>query len=123
MNTIITGASPLTVETQSGETAEVHVRLFKIKEFPDYFAKADDEEALAAFATGEDEAFIAKLTVESILSICEKAHDLNFHNACRWANRRANFNEALLPVAQKGQRLQQTLGGSVPAAPSSSENP
>jgi len=98
------------------------VRLLKIREFPEYFSKAEDEEALAAFVTGSDAAFIDALTVESVLSICEKAHDINFHNACRWANRRANFNEALLPVAQKGQKLQQTLGSSVPNVPLSSEN-
>jgi hypothetical protein len=118
--TVLTGRLPLQVLFQSGEQGEVKVRLLRIKEFPDYFAKADDEEALAAFVTGKDADFIATLTVDSILAICEKAHDLNFHNACRWANRRANFNEALLPVAQKGQRLQQTLGGSVPNADSSS---
>ena len=120
MNTIITGGSPLTVETQNGEQVEVQVRLLKIREFPEYFAKAEDEEALAAFVTDKDEDFIQTLTVDSILSIVEAAHDLNFQNACRWANRRANLNEALLPVAQKGMKLQQTLGNFAPSAPSSS---
>jgi len=120
MNTIITGGSPLTVETQNGEQVEVQVRLLKIREFPEYFAKAEDEEALAAFVTGKEEDFIQTLTVDSILSIVEAAHDLNFQNACRWANRRANLNEALLPVAQKGMKLQQTLGNFAPSAPSSS---
>lgn len=119
-NAIITGGSPLLVETQSAEQVEVHVRLLKIREFPDYFRLAEDEEALAAFVTGKDEEFIQGLTVEAILSIVEKAHDLNFQNACRWANRRANLNEALLPVAQKGIKLQQTLGSFAPSAPSSS---
>jgi hypothetical protein len=120
MNAILTGGSPLTIETQNGEQVEVQVRLLKIREFPEYFAKAEDEEALAAFVTDKDEDFIQTLTVDSILSIVEAAHDLNFQNACRWANRRANLNEALLPVAQKGMKLQQTLGNFVPSAPSSS---
>ena len=120
MNEIITGGSPLLVETQSGEQADVLVRLLKIREFPEYFARAEDEESLAAFVTGKDEEFIQALTVDSILNIVEKAHDLNFQSACRWANRRANLNEALLPVAQKGVRLQQTLGNFAPSAPSSS---
>jgi len=115
------GAVSLTVTDQHNQSHAVQVRLLKIREFPEYFSKAEDEEALAAFVTGSDAAFIDALTVESVLSICEKAHDINFHNACRWANRRANFNEALLPVARKGQKLQQTLGSFAPAAPSSSE--
>jgi hypothetical protein len=119
-SSILTGDSPLAIETQSGEQVEVQVRLLKIREFPEYFAKAEDEEALAAFVTDKDEDFIQTLTVDSILSIVEAAHDLNFQNACRWANRRANLNEALLPVAQKGMKLQQTLGNFVPSAPSSS---
>ena len=98
----------------------MQVRLLKIREFSEYFAKAEDEEALAAFVTGKDEDFIQTLTVDAILSIVEAAHDLNFQNACRWANRRANLNEALLPVAQKGMKLQQTLGSFAPSAPSSS---
>lgn len=119
-SSILSGGSPLLVETQSGEQAEVQVRLLKIKEFPEYFAKSEDEEALAAFVTGKEDEFIQTLTVESILSIVEQAHDLNFQNACRWANRRANLNEALLPVAQKGMKLQQTLGNFAPSAPLSS---
>jgi len=122
MNAILTGGSPLLVATQSGEQIEVGVRLLKIKEFPDYFRLADDEEALAAFVTGKEDEFIQTLTVESILAIVEHAHDLNFQNACRWANRRADLNEALLPVAQKGLRMQQTLGSFAPSAPSSSAN-
>ena len=120
MNAILTGGSPLLVETQTGEQIEVGVRLLKIKEFPEYFRMAEDEEALAAFITGKDEDFIQTLTVESILAIVEHAHDLNFQNACRWANRRANLNEALLPVAQKGMKMQQTLGSFAPNAGSSS---
>jgi hypothetical protein len=119
-NAILTGSTPLTVTTESGELAEVSLRLLKIREFPEYFRLAEDEEALAAFVTGQDEVFVQSLTVDSILAIIEKAHDLNFQNACRWANRRANLNEALLPVAQKGIKLQQTLGSFAPSAPSSS---
>jgi hypothetical protein len=120
MNAIITGNQPIQVTTASGESQEAQVRLLKIKEFPEYFARAEDEEALAAFVTGKDEEFIQSLTVDSILAICEAAHDLNFQNACRWATRRANLNEALLPVAQKGMKMQQTLGSFAPSAPSSS---
>jgi hypothetical protein len=120
MNTIITGGTSLTVTTHDNATDEVFVRLLKIKEFPDYFRMAEDEEALAAFVTGKDDEFIRSLSVDSILGICEAAHDLNFQAACRWANRRANLNEALLPVAQKGIQIQRTLGNFAPSAPSSS---
>lgn len=120
MNAILTGSKPLVVETQSGEQIEVFVRLLKIKEFPDYFRLAEDEEALTAFVTGKDDEFVQSLSVDSILEICERAHDLNFQNACRWASRRATFNEALLPVAQKGIKMQQTLQSFAPSAPSPS---
>jgi hypothetical protein len=120
MNSILTGGTALNVTTQDNETHEVCVRLLKIKEFPDYFRVAEDEEALAAFVTGKDDEFIQSLSVDSILAICETAHDLNFQNACRWANRRANLNEALLPVAQKGMTIQRTLGSFAPSAPLSS---
>ena len=120
MNAIITGNQSLAVRMENGDSLEVAVRLLKIKEFPEYFAKAEDEEALAAFVTDKDDAFVQSLSVASILEICEKAHDLNFQNACRWAKRRADLNEALLPVAQKGIKMQQTLGASAPAAVSSS---
>lgn len=119
-SSILTGGSPLLIETQTGEQVEVQVRLLKIREFPDYLRLAEDEETLAAFVTDKDEEFIQTLTVDAILAIVETAHDLNFQNACRWANRRANLNEALLPVAQKGMKLQQTLGNFAPSAPSSS---
>lgn len=123
MNQILQGGEPLAVTDPTNATHEVFVRLLKIKEFPDYFRLADDEEALAAFATGKDADFIAALDVGSVLAICEKVHDLNFQNACRWAERRAKFSEALLPVAEKGMRLQRALGNSAPAAPSPSEGP
>lgn len=121
--TIIAGGAPVSVTDHNGETTEVLVRLLKIKEFPEYFSRAEDEEALAAFVTGRDPEFVGQLTADSVLTICEVAHDLNFQNACRWANRRANLGEALLPVAQKGMKMQQTLGNYAPAAPSSSARP
>lgn len=123
MNEILTGGHPLEVSTHEGESAKVVVRLLRIREFPEYFRLAEDEEGLAAFVTGKEAEFVQKLTVDAVLLICEKAHDLNFHNACRWATRRANLNEALLPVAQKGMRMQQALGNSAPSAPSSLERP
>jgi hypothetical protein len=123
MNPILTGSKPFVASTLTNEETEVNIRLLRITEFPEYFAKCEDEEALAAFVTNRDQAFVQTLSVDSILSICELAHDLNFQNACRWANRRANLNTALLPVAQKGIRLQQSLQNSVPSVASSSEKP
>ncbi len=122
-NTVITGGGPLSVTDTSGNTHEVLVRLLRIKEFPEYFQLADQEEALAAFVTGKDDEFVNSLTTDAVLEICEVAHDLNFHNACRWATRRANFTEALLPVAEKGKRMERALGASAPPAPSPSEKP
>ena len=122
-NTVINQGQSVQVADLAGETTEVKVRLLRINEFPEYFRLADDEEALAAFVTGADPQWISNLTTESVLGVCESAHDLNFQNACRWAARRARFSEGLLPVAEKGMRMRQALESFAPVAPSPSAKP
>ena len=97
------------------------VRLLKIKEFPDYLRLVDDEESLAEFLCGKESGWAQALSVEDILNICEKGHELNFKNACRWGQRRANLNEALLPIAASGVAIQSHFPNSASTAPSSSE--
>lgn len=96
------------------------VRLLKIAEFPDYLRFVDQEEKLAEFLCNKEEGWAQTLSVESLLEVCEKGHDLNFENACRWGQRRAKVNEALLPIAQSGQVIQSALPGSVPTQAASS---
>lgn len=120
---ILTGSRDLEVTHLSGDTETAHVRLLKIAEFPRYLELAEDENGLAAFITGRNAEWVESLTVDSVLDLCEAAHDLNFPAACRWAQRRVRQNEGLLPVAQAGARMQQAWGNSAPTAPSSSAKP
>jgi hypothetical protein len=122
-NAIIAGGAPLIVTTAEGTEVEVLVRLLKIREYPDYLRLSDREEEMAAFITGRDMEFVDSLTADSVIAICEKAHDLNFQTACRWATRRAHINETLLPVAQKGIHIERTLAKYAPRPQSSSESP
>lgn len=118
---ILNGNITLQIEHHGGTTEAVDVRLLKIKEFPDYLKLVDDEEALAEFLCGKEPGWAETLSVETILTICEKGHELNFKNACRWGQRRANLNEALLPIAASGAAVQSHFANSAPTAPSSSE--
>lgn len=119
---VLTGGASLIVSHTDGTTETVTVRLLKIREFPDYLRLTDQEEALAAFLCGKDEAWAQVLTVDSLLDICDKGHELNFSNACRWGQRRANINEALLPIAASGQKVQSAYQSFVPSAPVFSES-
>lgn len=103
--TIIQGGVSFAAIRHDGTGDTVTIRLLKIKEFPDYLRYVDQEEKLAEFLCSKEEGWAASLTVESLLEICEKGHDLNFENACRWGQRRAKVNEALLPIAKSGQAI------------------
>lgn len=118
---ILTGGAPITVSHVDGTTETVTVRLLKIREFSDYLRLTDQEEGLAAFLCGKDEAWTQMLSVDSLLDICDKGHELNFNNACRWGQRRANINEALLPIATSGQKVQSAYQSFAQTAPASSE--
>lgn len=117
---VLSGGTPLTVSHTDGTTETVHVRLLKIREFPDYLRLTDQEEQLAEFLCQKPEGWGSSLSVDSLLDICDKGHELNFSNACRWGQRRANINEALLPIAASGQKVQSACQSFVPTAPASS---
>lgn len=102
---ILTGGTQLNVQHTDGSGETVTVRLLKIREFPEYLRLTDQEEGLAAFLCGKETAWAESLCVDSLLDVCDKGHELNFSNACRWGQRRANINEALLPIAQRGQEI------------------
>jgi len=120
---ILTGGESATVTLQGGSTETVTVRLLTIKEFPDYLRLVDDEERLAEFICDKPEGWAETLTVDSLLDIAEKAHALNFKNACRWGQRRAQINEALLPIAARGQAIQSACPNFAPMSESSSAKP
>ncbi|MBC2592785.1 hypothetical protein H5P28_00780 [Ruficoccus amylovorans] len=106
-NAIISGGINLAVHTNAGTEETVTVRLLKIREFPDYLRLVDQEERLAEFLCDKPEGWADTLTVDSLLDICEQGHGINFKNACRWGERRAQVNEALLPIAASGKAVAQ----------------
>lgn len=116
---ILTGGAQLNVTHVDGSSGTVTVRLLKIREFPEYLRLTDQEEGLAAFLCDKDDAWAESLCVDSLLDICDKGHELNFNNACRWGQRRANINEALLPIAASGQKVQSVYQSFAPSAPAS----
>ena len=118
---IALGGQELEATHSDGQTERVTVRLLKIAELPRYFELAENETALAAFVCSREADWPESLTAESLLDICDAAHELNFTNARRWAERRARQTEALLPVAETGLRVRQALENSAPTAASSSE--
>ena len=118
---IALGGQELDVTHLDGAAERVLVRLLKIAELPRYFELVENEGLLAAFVCGKDATWPDVLTAESLLDICEAAHDLNFQNARRWAERRARQTEALLPVAETGLRVKQALGTASQTAGSHSE--
>ncbi|MEE4212847.1 MAG: hypothetical protein V2I43_26675 [Parvularcula sp.] len=118
---IIQGGAPLEIHYTDGTTETVNVRLLKIREFPDYLRLVDNEPELADFLCSREAGWSENLTTGSLLDICDKGHELNFENACRWGQRRANLNEALLPIALRGQQMQSAFPNSAPTAPASSD--
>ncbi|QYY34617.1 hypothetical protein [Ruficoccus sp. ZRK36] len=120
-NSILNGGSILNVCLVDDSEETVTVRLLKIREFPDYLRFVDQEERLAEFLCDKPEGWADTLTVDSLLDICEQGHGINFKNACRWGERRAQVNEALLPIAASGQKVRSALPSFAPSAPVSSE--
>ena len=106
-SSLISGGSMLNVCLLDSTEETVTVRLLKIREFPDYLRLVDQEERLAEFLCDKPEGWAETLTVDSLLNICETGHTLNFRNACRWGQRRAQVNEALLPIAASGKAVAQ----------------
>ncbi len=104
-HTILQGGAPVQIQLSDGSSEPVKVRLLKVAEFPDYLRLVDNEEALAEFLCEKESGWASQLTVESLLEVCETGHDVNFKNACRWGQRRAMINEALLPIAASGQAI------------------
>ena len=118
---ILTGGASVVLRKNDGSSERVNVRHLKIRECPDYLRLVDDEGKLAEFLCEKPEGWAETLDVDSLLDICDKGHELNFSNACRWGQRRAKMNKALLPIAASGQAIQSAFPNSAPTAPASSE--
>ena len=118
---VLSGGIQVNINHMDGACETVTVRLLKIREFPDYLRLVDQEERLVEFLCDKPEGWAETLTVDSLLDICEQGHGINFRNACRWGERRAQVNEALLPIAASGQKVRSVLPSCAVSAPASSE--
>lgn len=111
---IINGGEELTAHLLTGEKEVVKVKMLKISQFEDYLRVVDNEPAVAELLCGKDPGWSDTLTPSSVLDIVEAGHSINFTSVYRWAQRRANVNEALMPVAQKAQKMGVALSTSAP---------
>jgi hypothetical protein len=116
--TIINGGEELQIFLTDGSKETVRVKLLKVKKFEDYLRAIENEEATAELLCGKDPGWAENVTASSLLDIVEKGHDINFTTVCRWAERRANVNEAMLPLALRGQKLAAASPTSAPTPPS-----
>ncbi len=111
---VINGGENLEIQLLDGSKETVLVKLLKIKKFEDYLRVIDKETAAAELLCGKEPGWGDTVTADSLLDIVEKGHDINFTSVCRWATRRANVNEAMLPIAKKGKALAAALPSSAP---------
>lgn len=112
--TIINGGEEIEITLLTGEKETVKVKLLKISKFEDYLRSIDNETALAELLCGKEPGWGDSVSPGSLLDIAEKGHDINFTSVYRWAERRTNVNEAMLPVAEKGKKLIAALPSSAP---------
>jgi hypothetical protein len=114
---IIHGGIDMEVMLLTGETRLIKVKLLKISQFEAYLRAVDNEPRAAELLCEKEEGWGDTLTADSLLNIVEKGHDINFTSVFRWAQRRTNINEIMLPIAQKGQAMAQALPNSVRTQP------
>ena len=112
--TLINGGEEIEVSLLSGGTETVKVHLLKIAQFEDYLRVVDNEPRAAELLCSQPEGWGDTLTIDSLLDIVDKGHDINFTSVYRWAERRAKVNEAILPIAQRGQKMAAALPNSAP---------
>lgn len=97
----------VTLETGHQET--VKIRLLPLGKMPDFFSALDDDMAMIQLATGKSKQFAEAVEFESGLAIIEKAHEINFPRASRWAERKAERMGQMTNVAKLGIALQRQL--------------
>jgi len=106
---MIDGGKPVSILHLDGTQESAKIQLLKVRQFREYLELIDDDESLAAFFCGKELTWSDSLTPESMLTINEIGHDLNFRNACRWGKRKAGIGEALIPMAQSAEKVQSAL--------------
>ena len=114
---ILNGGQDMEVTLLTGATEAVKVKLLKISQFEAYLRAVDNEPRAAELLCGQEEGWGDTLTADSLLNIVEVGHDINFTSVFRWAQRRTNINEIMLPIAQKGQAMAKALPNSARMQP------
>lgn len=79
------------VATFDGKQETAKVRILRVSEFQTFLAVNGDYERLAEFVTGNQPGWADSILPTSVMDIVEKAMDLNFDAACRWARRQADL--------------------------------
>lgn len=115
--TIINGGEEIEIALLDGTVETVKVQLLKISQFEEYLRVVDKEARAAELLCSKPEGWSETLIPDSLLDIVEKGHDINFTTVYRWAERRANVNEAILPIAKKGMAMAEALPTSAPTEP------
>jgi uncharacterized protein YqgV (UPF0045/DUF77 family) len=109
-NTIIAKQGvEMTVTLETGHTETVLVKLLPLGKMPDFFGALDDDIAMIQLVTGKSKTFAEAIDFDSGMELIEKAHDVNFPRASRWAERKADRMGQLSSVAKKGIDLQRQL--------------
>lgn len=114
---ILNGGEEIEVTLLTGGKEAAKVQLLKIAQFEDYLRVVDNEPRAAELLCGKEEGWGDTITPDSLLDIVEKGHDINFTSVYRWAQRRADLNDVLLPIAKKGMAMAAALPTSAPTEP------
>ena len=108
-NVIARGGQELEVQLETGHREVVKVKLLPLGKMPDFFRGLDDDIFMIQLVTGKTKTFAESLIFESGMEVVEKAHEVNFPNALRWSERRAARLAPLIPMAEKGMKIQRQL--------------
>ena len=106
---IINGGVEISIIKLDGTAESVKIRLLKINQFSSYLQAVESEEKTAELLCDKEPGWAETISTESLLDIIEKGHEINFPSVFRWAERKANLNAKLLPIAQKGLQTARAL--------------
>jgi hypothetical protein len=96
------GGVEISVTHTDGREEMVKVRILEVEHFADYISRSMRERDCADYVCAKMPGWSKTLNTDSILTINEKASELNFSSALRWAQRRAAITEKLTPLYEKG---------------------
>lgn len=107
---ILAGGATLPITLLDGKQSTAFVKLLRAgDDYRTFILLADDFDGLAEFITGSPAGWSQTVHPDSVMDLAEKAIELNFSLARRWAGLRA--------------KLHAIAGGSVPPSPSTPSTP